>query len=164
MRYSCFNNALTVGIILLFIGVGIQPAFADVSNISISDSEDDCEICPKINNQYLIKIKSFIDKLEKHDNILSISTKLNPEFVKKYQELSNYIDSNEPIFIRPFCVFLEILRYFFIDLGEYFINRLSVWMPGEHGLLYYIIPAIACFSIAILFQIVGVGIFCWTIQ
>ena len=155
------SKTLVVGVIVLFIGVGIQPAFAVTPDTS--DSVEDCNLCPKASKQQIDRLNNLLERLVRYDSQLSILSKHNPEIEEKYQELSNYINSDEPISIRPLCIFLEILRYFFIDLGDYFMNQLSVWMPGEHGLLYYIIPAIASFSIALMFQIVGVGIFCWKI-
>jgi hypothetical protein len=48
-------KTLIVGIIVLLIGVGIQPAFANNVNISTSNfSEDDCDICQPVSKKHLM--------------------------------------------------------------------------------------------------------------
>ena len=57
-----FRNGLVVGVILLFIGISIQPVVA-VNPIS-SDNEEDCNICPKISKlQVLEKYQKLFDKI-----------------------------------------------------------------------------------------------------
>ena len=48
MKTSCVKNGLAVGVILLFIGVAVQPAIA-VNPIS-SDNEENCNCNFKFNN------------------------------------------------------------------------------------------------------------------
>ena len=79
------KNGLVVGVILLFIGVGIQPAMA--VNPDTSDSEDDCNLCPKVSSLHLVRLKSLLNRIEKYDNILSVLSKKYPEVAEKYQEL-----------------------------------------------------------------------------
>jgi len=81
------SKTLVVGIIVLFIGVGIQPAFAVTPDIS--DSEDDCNLCAKkVSKQHIDRIINLIDRIEKYDNQLSIISKYYPGLLEKYQELS----------------------------------------------------------------------------
>ncbi|UCF49412.1 MAG: hypothetical protein JSU91_06610 [Thermoplasmatales archaeon] len=79
-------KTLVVGVIVLFIGIGVQPAFAVTKDIS--DSDDDCDICPKVSKSHLLLIKSFLKRLEKYDDESSVLSKLNPEIEEKYQEIS----------------------------------------------------------------------------
>ena len=45
MKNNMFRKGLVLGIIVIFISVGFQPVFAvNVSNTSISDDEDNCDI------------------------------------------------------------------------------------------------------------------------
>ena len=83
---------LVVGVIILFIVVGIQPAFA--IKPKLSDSEEDCGICPKVSNQHLIIIKKLFYRLEKYKNILPFFLKYNPEIMDIRQDISNEISSN----------------------------------------------------------------------
>ena len=84
------KNILTVvGITILFLGISINPAVA-VNPIN-SDNEEDCSICPKISSLHLVRLKSFIDRLEINDNKLSVISKYHPKVKEKYQELSDRI-------------------------------------------------------------------------
>ena len=76
-------KTLVVGVIVLFIGVGIQPAFADVSNISKSESNENCDICPSIedlvDNEDVKKYQKLLDKinsLKEEDEELNSNTPL----------------------------------------------------------------------------------------
>ena len=61
-------KTITIGVIVLFICVGIQPAFA--FNPNTLDSEEECNICPKINNLHLSRLKNLLNRVEKYDNII----------------------------------------------------------------------------------------------
>ena len=92
MKNRLVRIGIVFGIILLFICVGIQPAFAvDVSK-SISDNEGDCNLCAKMfTGEHLIKLNNLIEKLNILDNKLSVVAKSNSELDEKYQELSDKI-------------------------------------------------------------------------
>ena len=67
------SKTLVVGVIVLFIGVAVQPAFADVSNTSVSDNDDGCNLCAKkVSKQHLTLIESLLNRLEKYDNQLLV--------------------------------------------------------------------------------------------
>ena len=95
MRSSCIKNVLVVAVILLFVGVCVQPAFA--INPNLSDSEDDCDICLKVSNLNLVRLENLSNKIYKYDNILSVLSKNYPEFTEKYQELSERITTFKEI-------------------------------------------------------------------
>lgn len=80
-------KSLVVGVILLFIGVGIQPAIAN----NLSNSDDDCDICQPISKEHLVILKSLTKQLETYTNRLMLESKHYLEFEDKYQELSNKI-------------------------------------------------------------------------
>ena len=85
------GKGLVVSVILLFIGVAVQPSIA-INPVS-SDNEEDCDICPKVSNLHIVRLKSLINRFEKYDNLLSVLSKHNPEFEKKYQVLSNRLST-----------------------------------------------------------------------
>ena len=76
-KSSLLSKTLVVAVIVLFIGVGIQPALADVSYTTVSDSDEDCNLCPKVSNLHLVRLKSLLYRLEKYDNLLSVTGKMN---------------------------------------------------------------------------------------
>ena len=93
------KEILIFGIIFLFIGVGIQPAFAN-ENISIdrpSENIDECN-CQIVDNYKLVRIKSLLNRAESLLNKVEIFTKLipilskdNPKVIKDCEELSEKI-------------------------------------------------------------------------
>jgi hypothetical protein len=40
-------KTLIIGVIILFVGVGVQPAFA----VDVSNNEDECNLCPKVSKK-----------------------------------------------------------------------------------------------------------------
>ena len=62
MNQRTICKILVVAVIILFIGIGIQPAFAVTSDTS--ESEDDCNLCPKkVSNQHYDKVEVMINIL-----------------------------------------------------------------------------------------------------
>jgi len=135
-----WKKSLVVGIIVLFIGVGFQPAFAnEVSITNKSEVEEDCD-CQPVSNLHLIRLERMLNRLEIHTKILSFFSKYNPEFAEKYQEISNRIstlketnnelnnelkldslDGESPIL----CSILEILNTTVGYIAEYIIYYLE---------------------------------------
>jgi hypothetical protein len=86
-----------VGVIVLFVGIGIQPAFANVSNTMKSEKDDDCDICPKISNQEIVRLNSMIYKLRILNKTLSLLSSYNSKYKEKYQDFSNKISNIEEL-------------------------------------------------------------------
>ena len=78
---------IAIGIVILFLGVTIQPAIATVES---KTSDDDCNLCSKkVSKSHLERLTTLFERLEKCDNQLSEQSKLYPELEEKYQDLSN---------------------------------------------------------------------------
>lgn len=82
------KKILVIGITVLFLGIGIQPAIAEIPLSNDSEDEEECDICPKLNNIQLFKIKSLLLRLETLVNELSVISKKDPIVELKYQEFS----------------------------------------------------------------------------
>ncbi len=129
MRTSCVKNGLVVAIVLLFIGVAVQPSIA--VNPIPSDNEEDCDICPKSSSLHLVRLKSLINRVETLDNKLSVMSKHNPKVADKYQELSDKIitlsemnkilNSNNSLNFTA-CLILTLI------MGLYFIFMFPPWI------------------------------------
>ena len=91
------KEILIFGIICLFIGVGIQPAFAN-ENISInrtsSKNIEDCN-CQDADDYRLERlfnrIDSLLDRVEIFINLIPILSKDNPQVLEDFEELSEKI-------------------------------------------------------------------------
>ncbi len=84
---------ITIGITILFLGLAMQPSIA--VNPIPSNNEEDCDICQKVSNLHLVRLKSLINRVETLDNKLSVLSKHNPEVIEKYQELSDKITTQK---------------------------------------------------------------------
>jgi len=62
MRTSFVKNGLVMVVIVLFIGVAVQPSIA-INPIS-SDNEEDCSICPKVIKTHLVRLKEILLRFE----------------------------------------------------------------------------------------------------
>ena len=69
MKNVCFKEGLVVGIIILFLGVGFQPALAnEVSTTIVSDVDEDCG-CQPVNKIDLLKVRLLLIRLKIFTNI-----------------------------------------------------------------------------------------------
>ena len=65
------KKALVVGIIVLFLGVGFQPALAnEVSTNIVSDVDEDCLECQPVNRADLLRVRLLLIRLEVFINIV----------------------------------------------------------------------------------------------
>jgi len=87
MKVRMLNKGLAIAVIILFVGVGIQPAYA--INSDASEIDDDCNLCLKVNKQFVFKIKSLICKIEVNRNKLSKLSKYNPDIEEKFTKISS---------------------------------------------------------------------------
>ena len=149
MKGNMFRKGLVVGIIVLFIGVGIQPAFANEVSITnkTSDVEEDCN-CNPVSNLHLIRLERMLNRLEMHTKILSVFSKYNPEVAEKYQEISNRISTlketnNELKLDSPFqynlfmCIYL-ITLLISVGIAIEIVYGLAETFPALIPILYVI--------------------------
>jgi hypothetical protein len=88
MKNSRLSKALAVAVIILFLGLAVQPSVAVQPDSE--EREDDCNLCPKkVSKPHLERLTTLLDRLDKYDNQLSEQSKLYPELEEKYQDLSN---------------------------------------------------------------------------
>jgi hypothetical protein len=145
-------KSLAVSVIVLFIGLGIQPAFAITSN-SI-ESDDDCNLCPKASKKHIDRLINLLDRLERYDTQLSELFNQYPEFEEKYQEILVQFDVlselneinlpgqewNYPI-ICGIIGIIDISLRFLMD----FIDSIIYSLPGLFGIFVAFFGMIICF-------------------
>ena len=81
------KKALVIGVILLFLGVGFQPALAN----EISDVDEDCLECQPVNRVDILRVKLLLIRLE-----ILINSRLSKynhivEVTENYQEIHDRI-------------------------------------------------------------------------
>lgn len=150
-KSAMLYKTLVVGVIVLFIGTGVQPAIATVEPTTIES--DDCSLCPKVSNQQIDKLKNSIDRIKQIKNELSLIAKYYPEIEEKCKDLSDkitnimkikdkYIFSNFWPFplLTAFCTVALSLWIAYFNILDYFIYEvlnklypyigLQGWMMG----------------------------------
>jgi len=84
-------KTLVISVIFLFIGIGLQPAFAVTSNFYNND--DGCDICAKkVSKSHFDLISGLLNIFKKYENQLSVLAKQYPQIEEKNQELSSAIN------------------------------------------------------------------------
>jgi len=86
------KKVIVIGIIVLFVGMGFQPAFAVDTKQSIDDNKsEECEECNEFSDADLIKVKNLLNRVEKRTKLLLILSKNNPErtFERKNKAVTN---------------------------------------------------------------------------
>ena len=152
------KEILILGIIFIFIGVGIQPAFAvEISNDRTSDNVEDCD-CQVDDNYRLEKYKNQIIKLKTYSKLLLTLSKNNPEVEVEYEKLLNDIDlfqeicddleNNLLVDGRPICKKLKDLRW---ESFDKFIYYAYLSIPDGDLILSFIYLNISLFNLFMYF-------------
>ena len=130
-------KSLVVGVIILFVGVGIQPAFA--VSPDTSESEDDCNLCAKkVSKSHLILIESLLNRVEKSKDF---------DFGTSYLDSTDICDKLEKllmVLVAPLLFLEPIIE----DMDEETIifNLLcSVYIL--YGVVVYVIPFLLYFGV-----------------
>jgi len=133
MRTSCVKNGLAVGVILLFIGIAINPAIA--VNPIPSDNEEDCNCNFKFNN------------------IL--------EILENNEELPFFKKSNNINYVRPLCNLLANKALHYFDLIEYYGTQAGNYPPDSPEFEYYYGLGMLCIWLFLFYFFTGVLTLCW---
>ena len=182
MNKNILKKGLVVGVIFLFIGVGINPAFAVKTKTSIvnNQSEEDCG-CQVINDVNLVRFERLSNRIEKllnmleiYTNIVSILSKNNLVIAEKYEDSSNEIatlkESNEELKTdiifqdSPFiCDILEKFLNHTEEMGKKYCEKAQeAWEAGNEILAsLYGFLCFLYFRIWSNIKIIGINLRCW---
>ena len=108
MKKDMLSKTLVLGVILLFIGISFQPAYAVESKLSADSTEndEDCN-CKEIDRLDLIRANLLLNKLEILTNILLFRYGHLPEIEESFQELLDIIKSYRQVNHQIICKLLE---------------------------------------------------------
>jgi hypothetical protein len=136
------KTILAIGVIALFIGVGIQPAISNELTIpKISNSEEDCDC--NIPNGKLHLAEKVINKAE------------------NYLESKDLIKSDIIPFERPVCQMLLDIGIYYGKLYAKYEELLENTTYGTPEYYYYVQFVILYEAIIMSIIVVGVIINCW---
>jgi hypothetical protein len=126
MYRGLLSKLLTIGIIVLFIGVGIHPAFAIDTKQSIVNkvNDEECWDCKKIDNLQLLVLEQELNRLEVYAKLLLVLSKHNSEIKNKIEELSNEISSLKTLnpYNEVICGILQLIMGVGAQIGLYLIE------------------------------------------
>jgi hypothetical protein len=130
MGVNSMIKGLSIGFIVLFIGIGIQPVFAEESITSTLDNED-CIECQVSDGYILLKVRLLLFKVKHVTNIISSSSlRDTPEVKKDCQEILDIIDSSisvdYPIICDILILYDSIITIIWLRIDsyrEYFIEK-----------------------------------------
>jgi len=154
MKQRMFRKGFTFAVILLFLSITVQPAFANISNNMLHDGGDDCDICPSIKR---IKNLAHIKENKK------LYDMINEQLVEYSNQKHDKTEGN----FRPVCKILlgwmnfslKKLQFYekFYEKIEWLIDILDIFSE------LIILRLFATFNFAqlLLPYILGVLLNCW---
>ncbi len=111
MRIILIRKGIAICIILLLIGVVIQPVTSVETKQSIFDNErvDDC-VCEIVNNNNdLFRVKLLLARINVVTNFILMKFGYIPEIKESCQEILTVINSNEILYNERICMIVWIL-------------------------------------------------------
>jgi len=144
MKKEWLVKSLALGVVVLFIGVGIQPAISNEVFIPVtSSSEDDCLECQEVNNVELLKVKLLLLRLEIVTNIILSKLGDIPEIKDKCEKLLDIIHSTpmlgNNVIICNLLFFLLLrmyIRFRIIDELYFYFEETN---PAIAEIVYFIL-------------------------
>ena len=169
MKSKLYVKILALCVVLCFIGIGIQPAFAiDIKQSISKDETEECEDCKELSNAELVKVKQLINRVEVYSKLLLVLARDNPELRYLSEELSDKIAilkeeiTNGPPF-PIICATLEYIILFVSYMPEIFddwmqnsspLKMIIAWIYSR-TIIFFVYP------IFVVTFIIGVYLACW---
>lgn len=159
-----------IGIIVcfLFFGVSISSGIS-IDNKPIESNnayEEDCG-CEEVSDSDLIKLESFLNKVQTFGNLLSVLSRFNPEINDKCDVLLDNFKESTEIYKnlkpdssfdeRPLCVLLVYIGIFLYLLIV--IILLIVNSVPEDTLTYTILMLIMSIPFFSIYSLIGIGVY-----
>ena len=152
MKKNMLSKTLAIGIIILFVGIGFQPAFAVETKLSADNTEknEDCN-CPEVDRLHPIRIKFLLTKLKVVTKILLLRFGHLPEIKEICQKILDIIGSNRQLDYTYLCKILENYsnrlesRYLNMEIFQNDLKERSPYIGGffsalmeiYQGIIYY---------------------------
>ena len=116
------NILLSVGITILFLGVGFQPALAnEISTTTVSDVDEDCFECRPVNKVDVLKLRLLLIRLKAITNIIKMRFGDISEIQERCEEVLELINSGVLLlFCYIILVWCELLVGIMVYLPKVF--------------------------------------------
>ena len=119
---------IVVGITILFLGVGFQPAIAnEISTNAVSDVDEDCFECQPVSRVDLLRVKLLLIRVEVLTNILIQRFGHISEVEEKCQEILDVIHKNREFDNLIICIILGILILLVDRLFQFMCNLVIIF-------------------------------------
>ena len=116
------NILICVGITILFLGVGFQPALAnEVSTNVVSDVDENCDECQPVNRVDLLKVRLLLIRIEAFTNVILSKLGQYQEIKEKCHEILDVIHKNRELDNIIICIILGILILLVDRLFEFML-------------------------------------------
>ena len=156
------KKVLAVAVILLFLGVGVQPALANEVSNTVSDVDEDCLECQPVNRIDILKVKLLMIRVEAFTNVILSRFGHIPEIREKCEEISDRITNFQEMYndlklgslnwdFPIICAFLES-NYKSLGNFSVFIYEISDIFDPNGGI--YVILVLMYYSVASLCVII----------
>ncbi len=164
IKQNLLSKTLTLGIIILFIGVSYSSAISIETELFIvnNKSEEDFD-CQEISNSYLVKLDRMFNRLEVYTKILKFFYINNPDLLEKWEKLSIRISALKDLNNdRPICDILKNIYFSFKDT-LYYLKDVYNNLLGEEPLKAFILTLLAVpfAEIWLLTWVIGYEFNCW---
>ena len=169
MRNVCFKKGLVVGVLILFLSVGLQPALAnEVSITKTSESKGDCG-CQPVNRAELLRVKLLLIRIEAITNVILSKFGHIPEVAEKCQEITNRIETFKEMnnelklssSLWDFQIICSILKNYFGVLNEMYEWIWDLMYKIQVGIFFFISILYLIGFIQLFIFLIGVGFGCW---
>ncbi len=159
MKKEWLIKTFTLGVVVLFIGVSIQPSIVSESVTNSYDTENNCD-CRPVSNKDFIKIDRNLDRLESLINIFLLISKRNSEFAEIGQKLSAHFNDIKimiselkhiSIASKIICNITKIIVLTIASIGWFFLD-IAFKMKIEMFFIFFWLVA---------FFIVGISYLIW---
>ena len=135
MSERIFKKGLVVGIIVLFLGVGFQPAFAKEIISTISNNEDDCN-CDVVSKSELLRFERLLTRFKLVIKSILMRYRNIPEIEEKCNEILNILNIDK-ILENPYrlgCKILYEIMNRYLEKLEKFIEILYILLGEDLAL------------------------------
>ena len=163
MQKGLIRKGLVFSVIVLFIGVGVNPAFAEESITTTLDSEKDCIECQVSEGYNPLRMNLLSIKTKVIANLILLKFGDIPEIKEKCQEILDEINIYYPLDYPIICDTLSVMMTQIENFGDYFMEIIRQLKEISYLLAQLVFWPVALIIDSIYTSIFITGIFfdCW---